>query len=156
MATAVKYGWVALPSGAEVLLERSVPVRLWTGDRSLVDKADLLGEIAAVSGFRVRIGAWEEETEEGELEAPLTVSPSELGHVLECLATAAAAVFYDRYRKPIEAADTDWDDESYAQDFDVALRLCGIHWGQVDEGRYRDGYCTAMHLASRELARQAH
>ncbi len=152
MASALKRGWVTLPCGAEILLDEGIPRRIWIGGGTVSAPAEIVAQTATITGFHVAIGELEAGGDGGDAEAALTVVPSELGHVLECLAAASARVFYDRYRKSIDLEDTDWDDEAYAQDLGTALRLCGTQWSDVDDQAYRVLYRRAMHAETEQLS----
>src|SRR6266581_250005 len=145
MGTAFKNGWVALPCGAELLLDNGIPRRLWGKDLQLEALPRILAEAAEVSGFHVAIDAWAGGTDSDEREAELVVAPDDLGEVLRCFAGASARLFFDRYQKPIAAADTDWDDEAYARDLNAAMACCGVHWGEVDERAFRELHRRTMH-----------
>ena len=68
------------------------------------------------------------------------------------LARAAAAVFVDRYHKPIDDSDVDWDRLEYLSDFNAALLHCDMDDGQVDPDTYRAAYIDAMHRETHRLA----
>lgn len=153
MGTALMEGWVPLHSGAEVHLMHGLPDRVWMEGSMPPSGAELADEIFGVSGLHVRLGDWQTAAGELQFEAMVTVVREDLPEVLRRLAIASAEVYYDRYHKTMGPDDTDWDDEAYAQDFDMALHLCGLHWGEVDEAQLRNEYCEAMHRASDLITR---
>lgn len=148
------HGWVTLGPDVEVFLAHGVPTRIWVG--GMPEPALLVDAIRELTGLKVVLGAWEAGEEPGELEAALQVSPEYIGRLLEVLARASAETFYDRYRKPMDADDTDFDDEAYAQDFSSALEYCGLHWGDVDKDALAQPYLSALHRAAETVARVAH
>jgi hypothetical protein len=153
MATAFKNGWVALPCGAELLLDNGIPRRLWGKDLQIEALPRVLAEAAEISGFHVAIGDWAADAQGDGREAELVVARSDLDAVLRCLAGASARLFVDRYQKPIAAEDTDWDDEAYARDLNAAMACCGVHWGELDEGALRALHRRTMHRETEALAR---
>jgi hypothetical protein len=155
MGRAFIHGWLSLPSEGEIFLEHGVPRQVRIAATALIDVERLVDEIADVTGLRVTIGCWEpDESDEG-VEAVVHVHAADVAEILQRLAQGSAETFYDRYHKPIEASDTDFDDEAYAQDFNVALGVCGLQWGQLDEPALRVAYQRALHQAVDEIASHA-
>ena len=149
----IVHGWVTLGPDVEVFLEHGVPTRVWVG--VMPEPALLTDEIRELTGLKVVLGPWEAGELPGELEAPLHVSPEYIGRLLEVLARASAETFYDRYHKPLDADDIDFDDEAYAQDFNSALQYCGLHWGDVDKDALAPTYLAALHRAADAAAQMA-
>jgi hypothetical protein len=145
------HGWVSLGPDAEVFLEHGVPTRIWVG--GMPEPALLLDEIRELTGLKVILGPWEAGEGSGELEAPLRVSSEYIGRLLEVLARASAETFYDRYHKPIDPEDTDFDEEAYAQDFNAALEYCGLHWGDVDKKALEQSYRATLHRVAEAMTR---
>jgi hypothetical protein len=155
MGDSLVHGWVSLPTRGEAYLEHGVPRRASVAGDAPVDVGQLAEEITDMTGLRVTLGTFEPGEEPGQLEAGVDVSPQDLNEVLGRLAQASAEVFYDRYRKPIDAEDTDFDDEAFAQDLGTALEACRLHWGEVDEAALRERYRLTLHSACEEIARRA-
>lgn len=151
MEKEIIHGWVTFGPDVEVFLEHGVPTRLWVG--GMPEPALLMDEIRELTGLKVMLGPWEAGEAPGELEASLHVSPEYIRPLLEVLARASAETFYDRYQKVMDADDTDFDDEAYAQDFNSALQYCGLHWGDVDKDALAQAYRSALHRASETVAR---
>lgn len=154
MEETVKEGWFTLPCGYDVHLEHGVPIRVSNNGEPVPAPAGLPGEIMDLSGMCVTLGHWEPVAGGAEMEAPVIVVRDDLGKVLHNLALVSAGVFIDRYGKPIDPEDTDWDDEEYALDFGNALRYCGLTWGDVDKEGYVEAYRAAMHEETVRLAGQ--
>lgn len=154
MGSAYLHGWISLPSEGELLLEHGVPVAVRVGDAGMADVERLIDEIAAVSGLDVTLGGWRPLEDAETKEAALHVDAGEIGEVLRRLAQASAETFFDRYRKPIETDDVDFDDEAYAYDFGFALEVCGLHWNQADQLALRGDYLRALHGAAEEMVRR--
>jgi len=156
MGSAYMHGWISLPSACDMLLENGVPVAVRAHGKQAVDMERLVDDIAAVSGLHVTVGPWRTSDAAEDMKATLHVDAQEIDEVLRRLAQASAAVFYDRYHKPIDATDTDFDDEAYAYDFGCAMEVCGLHWNQTDERGLRQDYLRRLHQAAAEMARQPH
>jgi hypothetical protein len=154
MGQAFVHGWISLPSQGELYLEHGVPRQVRVSDAEAVDVERLLDEVMDMSGLHVTIGHWEADDEAGEMAATVRVHPEDVTEVLRRLAQRSAEAFYDRYRKPMDAADLDFDDEAYAQDVNEALAVCGLRWGQLDDNTLRFTYRRALHRAVDEIAQQ--
>ena len=61
-------------------------------------------------------------------------------------------VFVDRYHKPVDAADTDWDRLEYLKDFHTALDCCGLTDTAINPDDYHHGYIEVMHRETQRLA----
>jgi hypothetical protein len=148
-----KTGWERLSNGFDVEFRHGIPVRLSDNgsEQALVEPA-LIAEIEALAGLQVRRGDWHPGAAANEREAPLRVSGDQLETVLERLALAAANIYIDRYGKPVDRDDVDWDTLEFDTDFRTALECCELAWGEVDKERFRDGYLEAMHRESQRLA----
>ena len=153
MGSAFMHGWVSLPTTGEMHLEHGVPRVVRVAGTALVDVERMADEIADVTGLHVTVGHWEPSEVAGELEAAVHVNFEDIAEVLQRLARASAETYYDRYHRRMDASDLDFDDEAYAQDFSVALDVCGLHWGQIDPTALRESYRLALHRAADEIAR---
>ena len=152
MGRAFMNGWVSLPTCGELYLEHGLPHRVWAADRAAVDAERLSREITELTGLRVSLSAWEAAEDDEGIEAELKVSPADLNLVLLRLAGRAAETFVDRYQKPIDRDDSDYDAEAYAEAMQEALGLCGLRWGQVDTDALRKAYSLTLHRTSEEIA----
>lgn len=151
MGSAFMHGWVTLPDG-EMYVDHGVPRQVRTDGETIADVERLVGAIADITGLHVTLGRWEMDEDAGDWTATIHVDAQDVAEVLKRLARASAETFYDRYRKPIDASDTDFDDEACAQDFNVALGVCGLRWDQLDERAMRVTYRRALHQAVDEIA----
>jgi hypothetical protein len=154
MGRAFGHGWIGLPSEGEVYLEHGIPrqVRVVT---SSVDVERMAEEVADIAGMHVTLGRWEADQETGEMEAVVHIAAEDVNEILKRLAHASAETFYDRYQKPMDASDLDFDDEAYAQDMNYALAVCGLHWGQIDDRPLKRTYLRALHREVEEMAEHA-
>jgi len=149
----VRTGWERLPCGCDVELRHGIPVRLSsTGETPGISAADMAGEVAALTGLRVNVGEWLPGDDSGELQAEIHVTGEQFTEVLNRLARSAATIFFDRYRKPVDRDDVDWDTLEYANDFRRALQYCGLDWQEVDREASKATYLEAMHTETRRLA----
>ena len=150
------HGWVRLDNGFDVRLEHGVPVRLSDNGLALDGTLEALEKtIADASGLPVTVCAWEPGETDGEKEAPLRVDPNRLEEVLRRFAMGSAALFFDRFRKPLDRHDVDWDAAEYAVDFHRALEVCGLDWGDADKDAHFDAYARTMHDETERLAAEA-
>jgi hypothetical protein len=156
MARAFVHGWISLPSQGELYLEHGVPRQVRVADTDSVDVERLLDEVMDVTGLHATVGRWVSDEEAGEMEAMVQVHPEDVTEVLRRLAQRSAETFYDRYHKPMDAGDVDFDDEAYAQDMNEALAVCGLHWGQLDDNALRFTYRQALHRAVYDIAHEGH
>lgn len=146
-------GWQRLPSGYDVEFRHGIPVRLSdNGRKTKIAEAMLCAEIAALGQLPVTLGTWAAGETNGEHEAPLYVDAGAFVEVLRRLARSAAAVFVDRYHKPVGADDVDWDRLEYQKDFSLALAHCRVAAGDVDQEACFDDYVETMHREAHRLA----
>ena len=149
----VRNGWESLPNGFDVEFRHSIPVRISDNGRGITVPEDvLLEEVSALGKLHVCLGNWESGERAGEHEASLTVSGREFAEVLRRLAISSAALFVERYHKPVGAGDVDWDRLEYLRDFRSALEICGFAWGDVEMEDYVADYIAAMHGEACRLA----
>jgi hypothetical protein len=147
------HGWQRLSNGFDVKFRHGIPVRLSDNGQALSGSGSALREeIAALARLRVRLGEWLPGEKPGEREAGIIVSGDQFAEVLRRLALSSAAVFYDRFRKPLDREDVDWDTLEYANDFHTALECCALEWDEVDKEAFTDGYVETMHHETRRLA----
>jgi hypothetical protein len=146
-------GWKRLPCGCDVELQHGIPVRLSSagGVPDLPEPA-LSAEVAAQTGLRVSIGEWLPGEASGEVQARILVTGEQLREVLDRLALSAAALFFDRYHKPVDRDDVDWDTLEFANDFRRALDYCGLDWKDVARDTCKAHYLETMHKETHRLA----
>jgi hypothetical protein len=146
-------GWKRLPSGCDVELQHGIPVQLSSaaGVPGLPEPA-LSDEVEAYTGLRVSIGEWLPGEASGEVQARTIVTAEQLTEVLNRLALSAAALFFDRYHKPVDRDDVDWDTLEFANDFRRALDYCGLDWKDVERDTCKAHYLETMHNETRRLA----
>lgn len=156
MGSAFMHGWVSLPTEGEMYLEHGVPRQVRIDGKQIMDMERLADEIADLTGLHVTLGKWETFEDTEEMAAAVQVNAQDIVEVLNRLARASAENFYDRYRKPIDDSDTDFDEEARAQDFNVALQVCNLQWDQLDKSSFRESYRLALHQAAAEIAMPRH
>lgn len=145
-------GWERLPSGFDVEFKHTIPVQVSDNGKGLtIPESVLVEEITALGKLHVRLGEWTSAEQADEHNARVFVSGKDFAEVLRRLALSSAALFIDRYHKPVGAGDVDWDRLEYLKDFNEALDHCGLAWGDVDKDAYFDGYVETMHRETRRL-----
>lgn len=153
METKDKHGWFPLPCGYEVHFEHGVPVSVSDEARpKAVPEDQLQQEIAQLGSFRVTVGAWKREGGDPDSTASLTVAKEDFGLVLQVLARLSGGLFVSRFGKAVSADDPDWDDESYAVDFNAALKYCGLGWKDVDKNAFGEQYRTTLENEAKRLS----
>jgi len=149
----VTNGWQRLSNGFDVEFRHGIPIRLSdNGKEPAIPAATLTDEITVLGGLLVAIGDWLPGEDPNEHEARLTVSSDQLEEVLRRLALSSAAVFFDRFHKPVDEDDVDWDTLEYVTDYRTALEYCGLEGSDADKEAYRDTYLKTMHQETRRLA----
>ena len=149
----VMNGWERLSNGFDVELRHGIPVRISDNGRGMtVPEEELLEEVSALGGLHVLLDEWGPGEREGELEAGLHVSGGEFPEVLRRLAASSAALFVERYHKPIEESDVDWSRLEYLKDFEAALDLCRLTETDADREDCYDEYVDIMRAETRRLA----
>jgi len=147
------HGWTRLSCGCDLELRHGIPVRLSSaGGAPDIPAAVLSEEVAALSGLHVSVGEWLPGEAAGEVQAKVLVNSEQFTEVLNRLALSAAVLFYDRYRKPVDRADVDWDTLEYANDFRRALDYCGLDWDEVNRDACKAEYLRTMHTETRRLS----
>lgn len=149
----LRNGWDHLSNGFDVEFRNSIPIRLSDNGMGVTEPdPSLIEEIAALGKLHVYPGDWAPGERPDEHEARLYVSSREFTEVLRRLAQASAALFVDRYHKPVDDTDVDWDRLEYLKDFLTALNHCGLEPGDKNPDNYRDSYVEVMHQETRKLA----
>jgi hypothetical protein len=153
MASAtIMNGWERLPNGFDVEFRHSIPVRISDNGLGLtVPEAVLLEEVTALGKLHVSRGEWVSGERAGEHEACLYVSRGEFTEVLRRLAASSAALFVERYHKPVDRRDVDWDRLEYLKDFAAALDFCRLDEGDADRDACFDDYIEVMHRETLRL-----
>jgi hypothetical protein len=146
-------GWERLPCGCDVELRHGIPVRVSCANGVPdIPAADLSGEVSALTGLHVSLEEWLPGEAAGEVQAGTRVKGEQLTEVLNRLALSAAVLFFDRYHKPVERDDVDWDTLEFANDFRRALDYCGLDWKDVERDTCKAHYLETMHTETRRLA----
>ncbi len=149
----VRNGWERLPNGFDVEFRHNIPVRLSDNGKGLtVPESTLIEEITALGSLHVQLGRWLPGEKKGEHEAPVFISDKQLREVLRRLALSSAAIFYDRFHKPVDQGDPDWDRLEYLKDLAIALDHCKLDMSDIDQNVYIDDYVKIMHEETRRLS----
>ena len=149
----VQNGWERLASGFDVEFKHSIPIQVSDNGKGLtISESVLVEEIAALAKLQIQLGEWRPGDSADEQEARVFVSGKDFAEVLRRLARASAALFIDRFHKPVDAGAVDWDRLEYLADFREALDHCGLAPDDVDKDAYRDDYVKTMHRETQRLA----
>ena len=152
MLTATSHdGWNRIASGLDVEVEHGVPVRISNSDKYRpLDELSVTSKIRQLTGLTVSVENWVN-ISPGEQEWTVCIDKTEFVEVLRRLALASAAMFVDRFHKPIDANAVDWDRAEYTYDFNHAVEHCCIPYGTLDKDYYFESYLKTMHEESVRL-----
>ena len=149
----VQNGWERLPSGFDVEFRHSIPIKVSDNGKGLtIPESVLAEEITALGKLHVQLGEWKSDEQAEGHEARVIVSGKDFTEVLRRLALSSAAMFIDRFHKPVDAGDVDWDRLEYLKDFRAALDHCGLASDDLDKDAYLDDYIKTMHRETQRLA----
>jgi len=144
-------GWNRIASGLDVEIEHGVPVRISSKIPDDEINAQSISErVRALTGLRVTLNG-RTDISSDEKEIAVCIDKSEFAEVLRRLALSSAALFVDRYRRPIDNSAVDWDYAEYNRDFNHAVEHCCIPYGTLNKEHYFEGYIKTMHEESLRL-----
>lgn len=145
-------GWVRLKNGFDVELVNGIPVTLSNnGLAAPVDDAELDDEISSLSGLRTTIVGWHDCENSDEKETSLCIDAAQFEEVLRRLAIASAALFVNRFNKPVGKDAVDWDKMEYDSDFNKAIEHCNLDSTDYNKMDFFDMYRDCMHVESNRL-----
>jgi hypothetical protein len=149
----VQNGWERLTTGFDVEFRNGIPIKVSDNGKGLtIPESVLVEEITALGKLRVQLGEWKSDEKVDEREARVIVSGKDFAEVLRRLALSSAAMFIDRFHKPVDVGDVDWDRLEYLKDYRAALDHCGLDSDDMDKDAYRDDYVETMHWETQRLA----
>ena len=149
----VQNGWERLTTGFDVEFRHGIPIKVSVNGKGLtIPESVLVEEITALGKLRVQLGEWKSDEKVDEREARVIVSGKDFAEVLRRLALSSAAMFIDRFHKPVDVGDVDWDRLEYLKDYRAALDHCGLDSDDMDKDAYRDNYVETMHWETQRLA----
>lgn len=137
-------GWKRVTPALDVEVRHGIPVHVYCSDyvqpyhdRQITDR------IHAVTGLAVSVhdGA---KLSAKEHEWSVCVDKNKFEEVLHRLALASAAIFVDRFHKPIDDSAVDWNAAEFSYDFNHAIEHCCIPIGTLDKQSYFDRYAKVM------------
>lgn len=149
-------GWSRIAPMLDVEVLHGVPVRVSKTVTShhiepqAVDENLISEKIHELTGLGVSVYDWTS-ISSNEQEWSVCIDKNEFEEVLHRLALSSAALFVDRFHKPIDRNAVDWDDAEYTLDFNHALQYCCIPWDTLKKSDYFDRYVTDMHRESLRL-----
>jgi len=144
-------GWNRIATGLDVEIEHGVPVRISnTRTNRNVNKQSISDRVLALTGLTVSVDNWVSVSAD-EQESSVCIDKREFIEVLRRLALSSAALFVDRFHKPIDRYAVDWDKAEYDCDFNHAVEHCRISHGLLNKDHYFDFYIKTMHEESLRL-----
>ena len=145
-------GWVRLKNGFDVELVNGIPVTLSNnGLAEPADDAELDDEISGLSDLRTTIVGWHDCENSDEQETLLCIDAAQFEEVLKRLAIASAALFVNRFQKPVGKNSVDWDKMEYDSDFNKAIEHCCLESTDYNKADYFAMYRDCMHEESSRL-----
>jgi len=142
----LRSGWTRLANGFDVEFIHGIPsVVSDNGQPGITDDAQLVDEVSGMSGLRTTLLGWYSGEAEDEHETQLCIDAMQFEDVLQRLAKSSAALFVERYHKPINEMAVDWDKQAYDVDFSRAIRHCCLNPEDINKADYFARYKKAMH-----------
>lgn len=144
-------GWNRISSGLDVEFAHGVPVRIsnrmtnWPLDVYSVSK-----QIKQLTGLQVSVES-EIATVQEDHEYTVCIDKTYFVEVLRRLALSSAAMFVDRFRKPIDRSAVDWDLAEFNYDFNHAIEHCCLSYTSIKKADYFETYIKIMHQESTRL-----
>jgi len=144
-------GWSHIASGLNDEIEHGIPVRISNTDTNRpVNRKSISQRVRVLTGLTVSIDRWIHVTPD-EHESHLCIDKKEFVEVLRRLALASAALYVDRFHKPIDHNAVDLDKAEYDYDFNHAVEHCCIPYGTLNKDYYFEDYIRTMHEESVRL-----
>ncbi len=147
-------GWSRIASNLDVEVLHGIPVRLSNTDVSQrININNVSQKIFSLTGFNVSMHDWIN-LNANEQEWQICVDKNEFNEVLRRLALSSAALFVDRFHKPIDRMAVDWNHAEYNFDFNHAVEHCCIPYGTLNKKDYYQDYIRTMHEETVRLVRE--
>lgn len=146
-------GWKRIATGLDIELKHGVPVRIsntGSSENQRLGKKSIADQVHELTGLAVSVNNWINISQD-EQERSICIDRNEFIEVLRRLALASAAMFVDRFHKPIDKNAVDWDVAEYAYDFNQAIEHCCISYGTLNRDYYFQYYIKTMHEESVRL-----
>ena len=154
--TSYQDGWNRIDAGTDVEVQHGVPVRVshkdssTAGSESLLNDQKISDKVLELTGFRISVKNWINIAEH-EQESAVCIDRDEFNEVLRRLALSSAAMFVDRFHRPIDQYAVDWDNSEFNYDFNHAAEHCCLPYDSLDKKDYFKNYVKAMHDESVRL-----
>lgn len=147
-------GWSRIATSLDVEVQHGIPVRLANSDLTQqLNIEKITGMIRSLTGLKVSMHDWININAD-EQEWNICVDKKEFSEVLRRLALSSAALFVDRFHKPIDPTDVDWDEAEFNFDFNHAAEHCCIPYGTLNRKDYFDDYINTMHEETVRLIKE--
>ena len=147
-------GWSRIAANLDVEIQRGIPVRITSSDSSYtIDEQGVADRIAELTGFSISIQDWVANAPD-EQQWSVCIDPGQFERVLLNHALASAALYVDRFHKPIDVTAVDWDLAEFNYDFNRAIESYCIPYYSIDRKDFFAKYVTVMHDESVRLVEQ--
>jgi len=144
-------GWNRIASGLDLKVQHGIPVGVSNnGDLSLLNNQNISDKVLELTGLRVTVQNWVNVSND-EQDSQVCIDSKQFEEVLRRLALSSAAMFVDRYHRPIDRYAVDWDSTEYSYDFNRAIEYCCMPYDSVNKKQYFKNYIHAMHAESVRL-----
>jgi len=144
-------GWKRVTPALDIEVQHGIPVHVYCKDTvQPYDDHQITDRVHELTGLSVSVhDAINLSTKEHEWS--VCIDKSEFVEVLHRLALASAAMFVDRFHKPIDQSAVDWNRSEFSYDFNHAVEHCCIPWGTLDKQSYFERYTHVMKTESLRL-----
>ena len=152
MTVAASYsGWSRIAANLDVEIRHGVPVCIsCSGSCDSLDEQDIVRHITELTGFTVSLRDWTASSPD-EQQWSVCIDDAQFERVLLNQALASAALFVDRYHRPIDRTAVDWDLAEFNHDFNTAIERCCLPYDSIVRQEYFTRYVDVMHKESVRL-----
>ena len=144
-------GWNRIASGLDLEALHGIPIGISNNrNQSLLNNENISDKVLELTGLRVSVQNWVNVSKD-EQKSQVCIDRKQFEEVLHRLALSSAAMFVDRYHRPIDRYAIDWDASEYNYDFNHAIEYCCIPYDSLNKEQYFKNYIQAMHDESVRL-----
>jgi len=149
-------GWKRIGTGLDVQVLHGVPVCLSHQENSAkkiegqLNSHTISDKVLELTGFRISLQNWKD-IADNEKESSVCINRGDFDEVLRRLALSSAAMFVDRFHKPLDRYAVDWNNTEFTYDFNHAAEHCCIPYDSLNKENYFNDYIKTMHDESVRL-----
>jgi hypothetical protein len=144
-------GWNRIAGGLDLKVQHGIPVGVSSsGNQSLLNNENISDKVFELTGLRVSVQNWINASND-EQKSQVCIDRKQFEEVLRRLALSSAAMFVDRYHRPIDRYAVDWDTSEFNYDFNHAIEYCCMPYDSLNKEKYFDKYIQTMHEESVRL-----